>query len=203
LISSIEKLIDKKRNIKQGAMQQLLKPKDGWVVKKLGEVAEIKKGEQLNRSTLNENDIYPVINGGILPSGYTDKWNQKAETIIISEGGNSCGYVNFIRTNFWQGGHCYSLDTKIKKDFLFQLLKSLESFVMGLRVGSGLPNIQRNRLIDFIINIPPSLEEQTRIAIILSDMDAEIEGLERKLNKYRMIKQGMMQELLTGKTRLI
>jgi type I restriction enzyme S subunit len=53
------------------------------------------------------------------------------------------------------------------------------------------------------IHLPKEKEEQTRIAQILSDMDAEIEALEKKLDKYRMIKQGMMQVLLTGKVRLI
>jgi type I restriction enzyme S subunit len=106
LINSHEKLIAKKHNIKQGAMQQLLKPKEGWEVKKLGDICEIRKGEQLNRSTLNDNEYYPVYNGGISASGYTSDWNQIENTIIISEGGNSCGFVNFIKTKFWQGGHC-------------------------------------------------------------------------------------------------
>jgi type I restriction enzyme S subunit len=75
-------------------------------VKKLGDICEIRKGEQLNRSTLNDNEYYPVYNGGISASGYTSDWNQIENTIIISEGGNSCGFVNFIKTKFWQGGHC-------------------------------------------------------------------------------------------------
>lgn len=202
LINSLEKLIAKKRNIKQGAMQQLLKPKEGWEVKKLGEICDIKKGEQLNRSTLNENDHYPVFNGGVLPSGYTGEWNQNENTIIISEGGNSCGFVNFIKTKFWQGGHCYSLNTKLDKEYFYQMLKAREKEIMALRVGSGLPNIQRNRLFDFLI-IMPGEEEQNEIATILSDMDAEIQALETKLEKYRKIKLGMMQNLLTGKIRLI
>ena len=202
LINSLEKLIAKKRNIKQGAMQQLLKPKEGWEVKKLGEICDIKKGEQLNRYTLNENDHYPVFNGGVLPSGYTGEWNQNENTIIISEGGNSCGFVNFIKTKFWQGGHCYSLNTKLDKEYFYQMLKAREKEIMALRVGSGLPNIQRNRLFDFLI-IMPGEEEQNEIATILSDMDAEIQALVTKLEKYRKIKLGMMQNLLTGKIRLI
>jgi type I restriction enzyme S subunit len=202
LISSLEKLIAKKRNIKQGAMQELLKPKDGWENKKLGDIADINKGEQLNRATLTEGDTYPVMNGGILPSGYTSNWNQKAGTIIISEGGNSCGFVNFIKTNFWQGGHCYSLETTIHKEFLFHILKFCEREIMALRVGSGLPNIQRNRLANYELGIPSPIEQQ-KIAIILNDMDAEISAIETKLEKYKMIKQGMMQTLLTGKIRLI
>lgn len=203
LITQLEKLIAKKRAIKQGAMQELLKPKDGWEVKKLGEVADVEKGEQLNRETLNEKDAYAVYNGGISPSGYTDKYNTEANSIIISEGGNSCGYVNFIRNRFWRGGHCYLVKTKQNLEYIFHLFKSLEKDIMGLRVGSGLPNIQRSRLLSFDICLPKDKSEQTRIAKILSDMDAEIEALEKKLDKYKMLKQGMMQNLLTGKIRLI
>ena len=74
---------------------------------------------------------------------------------------------------------------------------------MGLRVGSGLPNVQKSALLALEILIPRSLEEQTAIATILSDMDAEITTLETKLTKARHIKQGMMQELLTGRIRLV
>ncbi|HQU31952.1 MAG: restriction endonuclease subunit S [Planctomycetia bacterium] len=203
LISGLKKLIAKKRNIKQGAMQELLMPREDWEAKRLAEIADVDKGEQLNRETLNEKDTYPVYNGGISPSGYTSKWNTERDTIIISEGGNSCGYVNFIKERFWRGGHCYQVKTRIEKEFLFHLLKSHEKNIMGLRVGSGLPNIQRGRLLSFELSVPKYESEKTAIAQVLSDMDAEIEALEKKLDKFRMIKQGMMQELLSGRTRLI
>ncbi len=202
LITELEKLIAKKKAIKQGAMQELLKPKEGWEVKKLSEIADVEKGEQLNRETLNDKDTYAVYNGGISPSGYTNIYNTEANSIIISEGGNSCGYVNFIKARFWRGGHCYLVKTKQDLEFLFHLLKSLERYIMGLRVGSGLPNIQRSRLLDFEICLPKENTEQTQIAQILSDMDTEIEAMEKKLDKYKMLKQGMMQNLLTGRIRL-
>lgn len=202
LIENLEKLISKKRNIKQGVMQELLKPKSTWVLTSIGEVAKICKGEQLNKDTLFSQGQYPVMNGGIQPSGYSDKWNQNKNTIIISEGGNSCGYVNFIKTRFWQGGHCYSVDAKIHKHFLFHLLKFHGKEIMALRVGSGLPNIQRNRLIEFSLRIPDK-EKQQKIAMVLDEINEEIIAMEHKLLKYNMIKQGMMQALLTGKIRLV
>ena len=202
LIENLEKLIAKKRNIKQGVMQELLKPKSNWILTSVDEVAKICKGEQLNKDTLAAQGEYPVMNGGIQPSGYSEKWNQNPNTIIISEGGNSCGYVNFIKTRFWQGGHCYLVDAKIHKHFLYHLLKFHEKEIMGLRVGSGLPNIQRNRLIEFSLSIPDR-ENQHKIASVLDGINEEITTMEHKLHKYRMIKQGMMQTLLTGKIRLI
>lgn len=203
VIQKLEQLLTKKRNIKTGAMQELLKPKVGWKVKKLEEVADIEKGEQLNRETLSEQDSFAVYNGGISPSGFTNKWNTEKETIIISEGGNSCGFVNFIKRRFWRGGHCYQIQPNIEKEFLFHLLKSREKNIMSLRVGSGLPNIQRTRLATFEIYIPKNKSEQIRIAKILSDMDKEIKELEKEIEKYKMLKQGMMQVLLTGKIRLV
>ena len=202
LIENLEKLIAKKRNIKQGVMQELLKPESNWILTSVGEVATIRKGEQLNKDTLTAQGQYPVMNGGIQPSGYTDKWNQNPNTIIISEGGNSCGYVNFIKTRFWQGGHCYSVDAKIHKHFLYHLLKFHEKEIMGLRVGSGLPNIQRNRLIEFSLSIPDR-EKQHAIALVLDEINEVITAMENKLQKYKMVKQGMMQALLTGKIRLV
>ncbi len=211
LINSLEKLISKKEAIKQGSMQQILTGKKRlsgftgeWEEKKLAEICEIKKGEQLNKQYLNYTDPFPVINGGIEPSGYTNKYNSEPNTITISEGGNSCGFVNFISTNFWLGGHCYSINNfNLEITFFYQLLKNFENKIMGLRLGSGLPNIQKKALLDFRIDIPKKIDEQQAIAQILSDMDDEIESLKSKLSKTKAIKDGMMSELLTGKTRLI
>lgn len=136
----------------------------------------------MNRDTLNENDDYPVMNGGIFPSGYTNKLNENSNTIILIEGGNSCGFVNFIKNKFWQGGNCYSILTKIDKAFLFQYLKYNEKSIMSLRVGSGLPNIQRSRLANFEIYLP-NPNEQVYISNILTEMDAEVDIRENQLAK--------------------
>lgn len=74
---------------------------------------------------------------------------------------------------------------------------------MGLRVGSGLPNVQRKALVGFELRLPSDRDEQKAIASILSDIDAEIAALETRRDKTRHIKTGMMQELLTGRTRLV
>jgi type I restriction enzyme S subunit len=213
VISSLTKLINKKKNIKQGAMQELLTGKkrlEGfsgeWVENMIGDIATIRKGHQMNKDKLSDQGKYPVINGGIEPSGYMFDWNIQENTITISEGGNSCGYVNFIKTKFWSGGHCYTIHIKnnnLNNLYLYYLLKINEKRIMDLRVGSGLPNIQRNSIEEFQIRYTKDIKEQTAIANILSNMDAEIEALEQKLNKYKAIKQGMMHELLTGRIRLI
>lgn len=205
LISSLEKLIAKKRNIKQGAMQQLFETGNLQELR-LDDIVVIKKGEQLNKSDMSEKGTYPALNGGIEPSGYTDKWNTEKDTITISEGGNSCGFVNFSTERFWLGGHCYAvelIDAKFPKVYLYQYLKYSQKQIMELRVGSGLPNIQKTALNNFKIKIHKSHDEKIKVANCLNDMDAEINALETKLEKYKKVKLGMMQNLLTGKIRLV
>jgi len=88
----------------------------------------------------------------------------------------------------------------------FQFYTQTYSYWNWIRSNStrtGQPGINGNEYIKLPINMPVTIEEQTRIAQILSDMDAEIEALEKKLDKYKMIKQGMMQNLLTGRIRLV
>jgi type I restriction enzyme S subunit len=211
LLGGLERLIAKKRDLKQAAMQQLLTGQirfpgfsGEWEVKRLGELADVLKGDQLHSDdTRTEGDV-PHYNGGISPSSYTDKANAAADTIAISEGGNSCGYVQFITQPFWCGGHCYAVVPKgIDKRFLYHALKGRQQAIMGLRVGSGLPNVQKTALKAFSFEFPKTVEEQTAIATVLTDMDAELAALEARCEKTRALKTGMMQELLTGKTRLI
>jgi type I restriction enzyme S subunit len=184
-------------------MQRLLQPQPHWESKTLGEVCDIKKGSQLNKDRLSSYGNFPVINGGIDASGYYEKYNTIKDTITISEGGESCGYVNYIKSNFWLGGHCYSIKSSLEKKFTYYLLKANQSKIMQMRLGSGLPNIQKKALEKFKIYFPKDLPEQEAIAMILSDMDEELELLEDKLNKYRSLKEGLMQELLTGRIRLV
>ena len=170
-----------------------------WEEVRLGDIACIRKGEQLSKSIMIKGAKYPVLNGGINFSGYTDKWNISENTITISEGGNSCGYINFITEYFWSGGHCYSItELKCNKYFLFQLLKSVENKIMKLRVGSGLPNIQKKDLNRFRLTIPSIENEQKAIANILSKADEEVKFMEEELFQLKEQKKGLMQLLLTG-----
>jgi len=211
LLSGLDRLIAKKRDLKQATMQQLLTAKarlpgfhGGWVEKSLGEMARIEKGQQLHSSECRDHGTVPHYNGGTEPSGFTDRSNTAGETIAISEGGNSCGYVHFIARPFWCGGHCYALTPLgVEKPFLYHALKARQLAIMGLRVGSGLPNVQKTALTGFRFAVPVESAEQSAIAEVLSEMDAELEALERRREKTRALKQAMMQQLLTGQTRLV
>ena len=211
LLAGLDRLIAKKRDLKQAAMQQLLTGQTrlpgfqgDWEWKQVGDVAAISKGTQLHGSEAQEGGAFPHLNGGITPSNYTNKSNTAANTIAVSEGGNSCGFVQFMRVPYWCGGHCYSVIPKgVDNKFLYQLLKGRQLEIMALRVGSGLPNVQKAALLAVKVRCPIALAEQTAIAAVLSDMDAELTTLEARRDKTRALKQGMMQELLIGRTRLV
>nr|WP_202116615.1 restriction endonuclease subunit S [Glaesserella parasuis] len=194
-IQTTEKLLENSRQQKKALMQRLLKG-NNWLQIDLAELAVISKGSQLNKNTLSDNGQYAVINGGIEPSGYTDKFNTESHTITISEGGNSCGYIGFQKEKFWCGGHCYALSNlRINCLFLYQLLKYNEENIMRLRVGSGLPNIQKKALESFSLSYPQDISEQQKIAEILSTADQEIETLQRKLECLKLEKGALMQRV--------
>ena len=208
-ITKQTELLRAKELLKIALMQKLLSGEvrfdgfsDKWEEVRLGEICDIKKGEQLNKDTLENDGEFPVINGGIEPSGFTDDWNTEANTITISEGGNSCGYVNFLQNKFWSGGHCYTLlNLQIDKIFLYQFLKYNQHNIMKLRVGSGLPNIQKSAIEKFTIN-KPSFGEQQKIAEVLSLADDEINLLKNELEELKLQKKALMQKLLTGEVRV-
>ncbi len=163
----------------------------------LENVCEIKKGEQLNKEELDEIGLYPCLNGGISPSGFSEKYNTDENTITISEGGNSCGFVNFMTTKFWLGGHCYKilLSRNISLIYFYQLLKFNEQYIMNLRVGSGLPNIQMKSLKRFTIKISSSDYEQTKIANFLLSIDSKIDIESRLLRKLEEQKKFLLQQM--------
>ncbi|HBF22076.1 MAG: restriction endonuclease subunit S [Owenweeksia sp.] len=199
---------EKLERYKKGVMQQIFrqeirfKQDDGsdypdWEERKLGELCAISKGQQLNKIELNETGEYPCQNGGIEPSGFTDKYNTEEDTITISEGGNSCGYVNYMESKFWCGGHCYALieiRDSVTLSFLYQILKYNQHDIMRLRVGSGLPNIQKRDIVNFKIGIP-STQEQQKIAALLSALDEEINGTAKAVEATQKFKKGLLQKM--------
>lgn len=167
-----------------------------WEEKRLGEVCNIIRGVQLNKDLLSKTGKYPALNGGILPSGYTENWNVEANTISIS-GGGSCGFVNFVTEKFWSGGHNYSLQkiiTSVSPVYLYQMLKYYEPSVMNLSVGSGLKNIQKYALFNFKIPFP-QLPEQTKIANFLNSIDSKIDLLQKQISLTKDFKKSLLQQM--------
>jgi len=208
LIEHLKKLISKKKAIKQGAMQQLLTGKKRlpgfngeWKVKKLGEVAEIKKGQLITDRTRINGSI-PVIAGGKALAYYHNKANRRGKTITVSGSGVNAGYVAFHTKPIF-ASDCSTIEESknYSIEFIYFLLQSLQEKIYKMQTGGAQPHIHPSDLNPIIVAVPKP-EEQTAIANILFDMDAEIEKLEQKRNKYIMLKQGMMQQLLTGRIRI-
>ncbi|HBZ30501.1 MAG TPA: restriction endonuclease subunit S [Nitrosomonas nitrosa] len=220
LIQSLTRLIAKKRQIKQGAMQTLLNPyengrlKAGWVVKSLGRVAEFINGRAYSLSEW-ENYGTPVIRLQNL-TGRGDEFyysNLKLpEKQYCVAGDLLFMWSATFGPVIWQGEkaiyhyHIWKIECKpkeIDKMYLYFILDELtERLKRSSSNGGTMLHVTKEKMESIEIHFPP-VEEQTRIATILSDMDAEIAALETKLAKYQHIKQGMMQNLLTGRIRLI
>lgn len=111
----------------------------------LKEICSFSKGSQINGDELIENGEFDYLNGGINPSGKWIDYNVSGDTITISEGGNSCGYVNYMPNPFWCGAHCYYLyDLRCDVKYLFYALKSQQDRIMKLRSGACMPNIKKS-----------------------------------------------------------
>jgi type I restriction enzyme S subunit len=163
----------------------------------LSTICKIQKGQQVNGEELSEYGEYYVMNGGIEPSGYYDKYNTLPNTISISEGGNSCGYVQFNTVPFWSGGHCYSLqdiDIEYSTHFVYHYLKSKEKEIMALRIGSGLPNIQKKDLEKFLIPVL-SLETQKTIVNGINKIETKLKHEKDILSAYQTQKAYLLRNL--------
>ena len=202
-IESLEQLLAKKRLIKQGAMQELLTPKEDWEVKKLGEMSCIYTGKKNNQDKV-ENGVYPFF----VRSQNVEKINSYSyvgEAILIPGEGNLGSIVHYINGKFDFHQRVYKISDFIGLfgKYLYYFFKMyFGNYAMQNTVKATVDSIRLPTLQEFIIKFP-SFIEQERIAGILSDMDTELEALEKQVSKAREIKQGLMQELLTGKTRLI
>ena len=169
-----------------GFLQKLLAgQKVEW--KKLGEVCEVKKGRQLNKELLTEMGEYPAYNGGTSYSGFTNTYNYNENTIIVSQGGASAGFVNFVTTKFYANAHCYVIlpdFKKVENRYVYHYLKLNEEKLTQKQHGAGIPALRTDELLSLQIPLPP-LAVQKEIVAILDKFDALTtsitEGLPREI----------------------
>jgi len=218
MIASLEKLIEKKKKIKQGAMQELLRPKEGWVKRKLGEVGNIITGntppthvKEYWNGTIpwvtptditSSKDIYTserqVTNEGLEVIRALPK-DTLLVTCIASIGKNA-----ILRNT----GSCnQQINAIIPKkdfdiDFLYYLIELNKNYFLGNAGITATMIISKKEFSEMQFYFP-STPTQKNISQTLSDLDAEISIINEKLAKANSVKQGMMQNLLTGKIRLV
>ena len=196
-IQKQRQLVEFLKTYKRGVFSVLLNSFSKYETLLLENCASIKKGEQLNKTDMIENGKYYVLNGGIAASGRTDNFNTDKNTISISEGGNSCGFVLFNTEKFWSGGHCYTLQNlkqNINNQYLFHYLKFHEKQIMSLRVGSGLPNIQKSELEKFEVLLP-SEDIQNKIANIMSNITSYEDVVKKELLNLDKLKLALLQKM--------
>lgn len=236
LIESLEQLLDKKRQLKQGIMQELLTGKKRlsgfsgkWEVKRLEDTAILKARigwQGLTTAEYLDFGDYYLITGTEFKDGYID-WNNchcvtesrykqdkyiqlKEHDVLVTKDG-TIGKVALI-TNLPEPATLNSgvfvirpVENAFHPEFFYYVLCSnlFVEFLTQLSAGSTINHLYQKDFVSFVYRTPPTDGEQAAIAAILSDMDAEIVVLEAKLAKARQLKQGMMQELLTGRIRLV
>lgn len=227
LISSLGKLIEKKKNIKQGTMQQLLTGKirlkeftEPWVYRKISEIATTSSGGTPSRSIpnyyygdikwfttteLKDNYLYDSvehITREALNNSSAKMFS--ANTILMAMYGATIGKLGVLKEPSTTNQACCAIKCNdIVEIFLFYILLYNRKSIIEKGCGAGQPNISQAIVNELSFLVPPCEKEQQAIANILSKMDDEITALEAKKAKYEAIKQGMMQQLLTGKIRLI
>lgn len=204
LIRSLEKLIAKKRNIKQGATQKLLHPKEGWIEKRLGDFLDYEQPTDylVTDTEYDDNNQTPVLTAGkTFILGYTNEEHgifKNLPVIIFDDFTTAIKFVDFpFKAKSSAMKMLIPKNDKVNLRFIYEIMLQIK-YPLGDHKRHWIGEFQHLE-----ITVPNSPEEQTSIANIFSDMDAEIAALEIKLEKYRMIKLGMMQNLLTGKIRLV
>ncbi len=231
LIESLDRLISKKRNLKQATMQQLLTGKKRlpgfsgkWEVKRLGELGLFLKGRGVKKDEALSGHL-PCIRYGEIYTRHSDYIKEFHSFISSKVAATACllmqGDLLFAGSGETKEeiGKCVAFlddcEAYAGGDIVILRPQDVDSLFLGFCLntprstrqkasrgqGDAVVHIGSSALADIVLNLPP-LPEQTAIATILSDMDAEITALEQKLTKARQIKQGMMQELLTGRIRL-
>ena len=236
LITDLQKLIRKKKDIRQGTMQMLVTGKKRlngysgeWVKINLAKNSKLKAriGWQglTTAEYLDEGYSY-LITGTDFQDGQI-KWNgchfvnydryvqdpniQVTDGDLLLTKDGTIGKVAYV-TNLKRPATLNSGVFVVKPitdaytaHFMFYVLESsvFKEFLQQLSAGSTISHLYQKDLVKFDLFVPPTIEEQEAISEILFDMDSEIHKLEDKLNKYEEVKQGMMEELLTGKVRLV
>ena len=169
--------------------------------KPLGNVIKLEKGRQLNKELLSVSGLYPAYNGGVSYSGFTDTYNYTENTIIVSQGGASAGFVNFVTSKFYANAHCYVVLPKaeaVENRYVYHFLKLNQEKLTSKQHGAGIPALRTSEILEILIPIPcpenpkKSLEIQAEIVRILdnftdltADLTAELTARKKQYDYYR------------------
>lgn len=206
LLSTLDRLIAKKRDLKQAAMQQLLTGQtrlpgfEGeWEVKRLGDLLTICHGKSQHEVEVDDG-AYPILaTGGQIGTAKRPLYDKPS--VLIGRKG-TINQPQYMDTPFWTVDTLFYSAMKEDNSARFLYYRFCLIDWMQYNEASGVPSLNARTIESIEVHCPGPVEQEV-IAKILSDMDAELAVLETRREKTRLLKQGMMQELLTGKTRLI
>jgi type I restriction enzyme S subunit len=223
LIKALEQLLAKKRQLKQGAMQELLTGKKrlpsfngAWDVMPFGKIAQPRKDRIDSRRTGSHEfcvELEHIEQGTGMLVGYTATSEGSSLKSVFQRNDVLFGKLRAYLRKYWladRRGVCsteiWVLTAKtglLLPEFLFQLV-TVDQFIEAASsaYGTHMPRSDWNVVKNYDVRLPP-IPEQAAIATVLSDMDTEIAALDAKRNKVHALKRGMMQELLTGRIRLV
>ena len=172
-----------------------------WSRVALGDVVTLEKGQLITEATSGNGNI-PVIAGGLMPSYYTDRFNRAGRLISVSASGANAGYVALRQGPLW-ASDCTTISESTNYDLIFLLaqLQLLQDKIYRAQTGGAQPHIHAVDLAPLVIHWC-DLSSQIALGRVLMDIDAEIEALVSQRDKAELIRQGMAEDLLSGKVRL-
>lgn len=209
LLTGLDRLIAKKRDLKQAAMQQLLTGQtrlpgfDGpWKAAELNLLCSMKSGESITSEHIDQSSTYPCYGGNGI-RGFTSRFTHEGSYVLIGRQGALCGNVVVANGRFFASEHAVVVSARaaVNVRWLAHVLKRMN--LNQYSESSAQPGLSVSKILKLSVGCPPTEAEQSAIAAVLADMDDELGVLETRLNKTRALKQAMMQELLTGRIRLI
>ena len=163
---------------------------------KIKEICHLEKGKQIDTTLLNDNNPYKYINGGIKQTGYYTSYNTEGEAVLVSEGGASCGYVNYINEKFWCGCHCYKLtECKCLTKYLYYALKGNQDKLMALRTGTAMPNIKKSTFQAMELNLNENIFEQETVINTLDKVQLVIDAKKAELNDLDVLVKSRFIEM--------
>jgi type I restriction enzyme S subunit len=208
LIESLEQLLNKKSQIKQGAMEELLTGQrrlpgfsEEWEVKRLGAICHMKSGVGITRANINDYSLFPCFGGNGL-RGFTSSFTHEGTYALIGRQGALCGNVQIAEGRFFASEHAVVVSAEKEVDINWMSRVLIRMNLNQYAESSAQPGLSVSKILKLECEVPPHAE-QIAIACALSAMNDELTVLENKLQKARNLKQSMMQELLTGRIRLV
>lgn len=212
-IDDLAELIEKKRGIRDGAINDLLSARTrilgfnkNLTRAQIGDCIIVKRGKRVTRNQLAESprgsEIFPVYQNSVEPLGYYKESNCPPESAFIIAAGNA-GSIGFLNVAFWAADDCYYFEprTAIHQKYLYYALMNNQQEINSQTRRTSIPRLSREN-VEQINILLPCIDEQKAIADVLTAMDEEIEALEIERDKMIQIREGAMDDLLTGRVRL-